>query len=125
VLKLGAVVLDGTKIHAALSYERAGQIEMQRREEVGELTVMADAADQAGVTMGCRSPKSWRGVKSGSLRSPGRAIIVARPKERPAREQAEHAAKIAERAAKSAETAGRPAACSACGKRPALRIRSI
>ncbi len=48
MLKLGAVVLDGTKIHAALSYERAGQIEMQRREEVGELTVMADAADQAG-----------------------------------------------------------------------------
>jgi hypothetical protein len=53
MLKLGTVALDGTKIHAdasrhsALSYERAGQIEMQLREEVGKLTAMAEAADQA------------------------------------------------------------------------------
>jgi hypothetical protein len=42
VLKLGTEALDGTKIHAdasrhsALSYERAGQIEMQLREEVAK-----------------------------------------------------------------------------------------
>src|ERR1700710_2142294 len=50
VLKLGTVALDGTKIHAnasrhsALSYERAGQIEMQLREEVVKLTAMAETA---------------------------------------------------------------------------------
>jgi len=53
MLKLGTVALDGTKIHAnasrhsALSYERAGQIEMQLREEVAKLTAMAEAAEQA------------------------------------------------------------------------------
>jgi transposase len=58
MLKLGTVALDGTKIHAdasrqsALSYERAGQIEMQLREEVGKLTAMAEAADQADVPDG-------------------------------------------------------------------------
>ena len=63
MLKLGTVALDGTKIHAnasrhsALSYERAGQIEMQLREEVAKLTAMAEAADQADVPDGMSIPE--------------------------------------------------------------------
>lgn len=63
MLKLGTVALDGTKIHAnairhsALSYERAGQIEMQLREEVAKLTAMAEAADQADVPDGMSVPE--------------------------------------------------------------------
>jgi transposase len=70
MLKLGTVTLDGTKIHAnasrhsALSYERAGQIEMQLREEVAKLTAMAESADLADVPVGCQFPRNWRGGKS-------------------------------------------------------------
>ena len=48
VLKLGTVALDGTKIHAnasrhkALSYERAGKIEVQLKAEVAELLQVSD-----------------------------------------------------------------------------------
>ena len=62
MLKLGTVALDGTKIHAnasrhsALSYERAGQIEMQLREEVAKLTAMTEATDQADVPDGMSVP---------------------------------------------------------------------
>jgi hypothetical protein len=121
MLKLGTVALDGTKIHAnasrhsALSYERAGQIEMQLREEVAKLTAMAEAADQADVPDGLSIPEELaRREKRLAEIVRARAIIDARAKERYAREQAEHEAKITARAAKSAETGkksgGRPPA---------------
>ena len=115
MLKLGTVALDGTKIHAnasrhsALSYERAGQIEMQLREEVAKLTAMAEAADQADVPDGMSIPEELaRREKRLAEIARARAIIEARAKQRYAREQAEHAAKMAARAAKSAETAKKP-----------------
>src|SRR5271169_6781713 len=55
LLRMGTVVLDGTKIHAnasrhsALSYEHAGKIEAQLKAEVAELLARAEAADQADV----------------------------------------------------------------------------
>jgi transposase len=130
MLKLGTVALDGTKIHAnasrpnrvkpggmhsALSYERAGQIEMQLREEVSKLTAMAEAADQADLPDGMSIPEELaRRDKRLAEIARARAIIEARAKERYAREQAEHAAKMAARAAKSTETGkksvGRPPA---------------
>jgi transposase len=121
MLKLGTVALDGTKIHAnasrhsALSYERAGQIEMQLREEVSKLTAMAEAADQADVPDGMSIPEELaRRDKRLAEIARARAIIEARAKERYAREQAEHAATMAARAAKSTETGkksgGRPPA---------------
>ena len=111
MLKLGTVALDGTKIHAnasrhsALSYERAGQIEMQLREEVSKLTVMAEATDQADVPDGMSIPEELarRDERLAEI-ARARAIIEARAKERYAREQAEHAAKMAAREARSAET---------------------
>jgi transposase len=115
MLKLGTVALDGTKIHAnasrhsALSYERAGQIEMQLREEVAKLTAMAEAADQADVPDGMSVPEELaRREKRLAEIARARAIIEARAKERYAREKAEHEAKMAARAAKSAETGKKP-----------------
>jgi transposase len=115
MLKLGTVALDGTKIHAnasrhgALSYERAGQIEMQLREEVAKLTAMAEAADQTDVADGMSIPEELaRREKRLAEIARARAIIEARAKERYAREKAEHEAKMAARAAKSAETGKKP-----------------
>jgi transposase len=115
MLKLGTVALDGTKIHAnasrhsALSYERAGQIEMQLREEVARLTAMAEAADQADVPDGMSVPEELaRREKRLAEIARARAIIEARAKERYPRENAEHEAKMAARAAKSAETGKKP-----------------
>jgi transposase len=115
MLKLGTVALDGTKIHAnasrhsALSYERAGQIEMQLREEVVKLTATAEAADQADVADGMSIPEELaRREKRLAEIARARAIIEARAKERYAREKAEHEAKMAARAAKSAETGKKP-----------------
>jgi hypothetical protein len=74
VSKLGTAALNGTKIHAdasrhgALSYERAGQIEMQWREEVGKLTAMAEAADQADVPDAMSLPRGTRAAR----KAPGR-----------------------------------------------------
>ena len=115
MLKLGTVALDGTKIHAnasrhsALSYERAGQIEMQLREEVAKLTAMAEATDQADVPDGMSVPEELaRREKRLAEIARARAVMEARAKERYARELAEHEAKMAARAAKSAETGKKP-----------------
>jgi transposase len=126
MLTLGTVALDGTKIHAnasrhsALSYERAGQIEMQLCEEVGKLTAMAEAADQADVADGMSIPEELaRREKRLSEIARARAIIEARAKQRYAREKAEHEAKMAARAAKSAETGKKPG-----GRRPVLPVEA-
>ena len=115
MLKLGTVALDGTKIHAnasrhsALSYERAGQIEMQLREEVARLTAMAESADQADVPDGMSIPEELaRREKRRAEIARVRAIIEARAKERYAHEQAEHDAKMAARDAKTAKTGKKP-----------------
>jgi hypothetical protein len=115
MLKLGTVALDGTKIHAnasrhsALSYERAGQIEMQLREEVATLTAMAEAADQADVPDGMSVPEELaRREKRLAEIARARAVIEARAKERYAREKTEYEAKMAARAAKSAATGKKP-----------------
>src|ERR1700723_1316231 len=63
MLKMGTVVLDGTKIHAnasrpsALSYEHAGKIEEQLKAEVAELLAKPEAADQCEVSDGMSIPE--------------------------------------------------------------------
>src|ERR1700733_13319580 len=58
VLKMGAIGLDGTKIHAnasrhsALSYEHAGKIEAQLTAEVADLMAKAEAADATEIPDG-------------------------------------------------------------------------
>src|SRR3954471_17238002 len=119
MLKLGTVALDGTKIHAnasrhsALSYEHATKIEAQLKAEVAELLAKAEAADQAGIPDGLSIPEELA-RREERLRklAEARAKIIARAKERFAREQADYQAKLAARDAKAAasgkKSAGRP-----------------
>lgn len=86
MLKLGTVALDGTKIHAnasrhsALSYEHAGKLEAQLKQEVAELLALADSEDRADVPDGMSIPE----------------------------ELAEHAAKMAAREEKARATGKKP-----------------
>ncbi len=115
VLKLGTVALDGTKIHAnasrhsALSYEHAGQIEAQLKAEVADLMAKAAAADQADVPDGMSIPEELarRETRLAAI-ARAKVTIEARAKERHAREQAEHDARMAQRAAKTAATGKKP-----------------
>jgi transposase len=131
VLKLGTVGLDGTKIHAnasrhsALSYEHAGHIETQLKAEVADLIAKAEAADQADIPDGISIPEELE-RREERLRklAEARAKIEARAKERHAREQAEHEAKLAARKGQGGEQRqedGRQAAVTACIRRFAHR----
>jgi transposase len=120
MLKLGTLGLDGTKIHAnasrhsALSYEHAGKIEAQLKAEVAELTAKAEAADKADIPDGMSIPDELARREDRLQKiAETSAKIEARGKERFAREQAEHEAKLAARKAKTASTGKKP-----CGKPP-------
>ena len=133
VLKLGTVGLDGTKIHAnasrhsALSYEHAGTIEAQLKAEVADLMAKAEAADQADIPDGFSIPEELE-RREERLRklAEARAKIEARAKERHAREQAEHEAKLAARKAKEEssgkKTGGKPPSPPAPGALPTDQI---
>ncbi|MSP03609.1 MAG: IS1182 family transposase [Acetobacteraceae bacterium] len=115
VLKMGAVALDGTKIHAnasrhsALSYEHAGKIEEQLKAEVAELLKKAEAADQTDIPDGMSIPEELERRQDRLEKlAAARAKIEARAKERYARELAEHEAKMAARTAKTAATGKKP-----------------
>src|ERR1700687_6237191 len=111
MLKMGAIGLDGTKIHAnanrhsALSYEHAGKIEAQLKAEVAELMSKAEAADKADIPDGMSIPDELARREDRLQKiAEARTKIEARGKERFAREQAEHEAKLAAREAKTAAT---------------------
>src|SRR6202040_3633284 len=115
MLKVGAVALDGTKIHAnasrhsALSYEHAGKIEEQLKAEVSDLMARAEAADQADVADGMSIPDELaRREERLAKLAEARAKIEARTKERFEREAAEHRAKLAAREAKTEATGKKP-----------------
>ena len=115
VLKLGTVALDGTKIHAnasrhsALSYEHAGKIEAQLKAEVADLMARAEAADQADAPDGMSIPEELaRREERLAKIAQARAAIEARARERHARAQAGHDAKMAQRAAKTSATGKQP-----------------
>ena len=115
VLKMGTLALDGTKIHAnasrhrALSYEHAGKIEAQLKEEVAELLAKAEAADQTDVPDGMSIPEELaRREDRLTQLAVARAKIEARAAERYARELTEHEAKLAAREAKTAATGKKP-----------------
>src|SRR5690348_5665793 len=100
MLKLGTVALDGTKIHAnasrhsALSYEHACKLEADLAAEVAELLKLAEAADGKDVPDGMSVPEELARREQRLARiAAAKAVIVARAKERFAREQAEHEAK--------------------------------
>src|SRR5580698_3663876 len=115
LLKMGTLALDGTKIHAnasrhrALSYEHAGKIEAQLKEEVAELLAKAEAADQTDVPDGMSIPEELaRRQDRLEKLAVAKAKIEARAAERYARELTEHEAKLAAREAKTAATGKKP-----------------
>ncbi len=115
VLKLGTIGLDGTKVHAnasrhsALSYEHAGKIEAQLKAEVAELLARAEAADKADIPDGMSIPDELARREDRLQKiAQARTKIEARARERFAREQAEHEAKLAAREAKTAATGKKP-----------------
>src|ERR1017187_4178833 len=115
VLKMGTIALDGTKIHAnasrhsALSYEHAGKIEAQLKAEVAELLARAEAADKADLPDGMSIPDELaRREERLQKIAQARTKIEARARERFAREQAEHEAKLAAREAKTEATGKKP-----------------
>jgi hypothetical protein len=114
-LQLGTVALDGTKIHAnasrhsALSWEHASKIEAQLKAEVAELMAKAEAADKADIPDGMSIPDELARREDRLQKiAEARTKIEARGKERFAREQAEHEAKLAAREAKTAATGKKP-----------------
>jgi transposase len=133
LLKLGTVALDGTKVHAnasrhsALSYEHASKLEAQLKAEVGELMARAEAADSADVPDGMSVPEELARREERLARiAAAKAKIEARAKERFAREQADHEAKMHAREEKARKTGrkpgGRPPAPPAAGPGPGDQV---
>lgn len=115
VLKLGTVGLDGTKLHAnasrhsALSYEHAQKIEAQLQQEVKQLLLLAEHADEVEVPDGMSIPEELqRREQRLAAIAEAKAKIHARAQERFEREQAEYQAKMAAREAKQKETGKKP-----------------
>ena len=113
VLKLGNLSLDGSKIHAdaskskAVSYKRLSEIEARLRQEVYELFVLAEQADQGEVRLpdGLNIPDeiALRQERLTNL-AQARAVLEARAQERYEAEKAEYEAKLREREKKAAKT---------------------
>jgi transposase/IS5 family transposase len=119
--QFGTVSLDGTKLHAnasrhsALSYEHAGKIETQLKQEVQELLALAETADQGEHPEGLSVPAEIaRREDQLTAIAAAKAKIEARAKERYAREKAAFDAKLNAREAKAAKTGRKPT-----GKPPA------
>ena len=121
--QFGSVSLDGTKLHAnasrhsALSYEHAGKIETQLKQEVRELLALAESADSERVARRPSVPAdTLREVATSIARredqlaaiAKAKAKIEARAKERYAREKAEFDAKLKARADNAAKTGRKP-----------------
>lgn len=104
--RVGTVSVDGTKIaanaskHAAVSYQRAGELITQFQLEVAELTTRAEQADgkEAKETLDLPAELARREKRLASLKH-ARQIIEAQAKEMAAAQQVEHQAKVAERQA--------------------------
>jgi transposase len=104
--RLGTVSVDGTKIqanaskHAAVSYQRAGELIQQLQLEVQGLVTRAEQADtrEARETLDIPAELTRRESRIEALQQ-ARQVIEARAKEIAAAQQAEHQAKVAARQA--------------------------
>ena len=102
--KVGAVSVDGTKIqanaskHAAVSYQRAGEMIEQLQLEVKELVERAKQADatEAKETLDIPAELAWREKRVAALKE-ARQVIERRAKEMAAAQQEEYKAKQAKR----------------------------
>lgn len=117
VLQLGNISLDGSKIHAdaskskAVSYQRLIELENQLHQEVNELFVLGEQADQGEV----RLPEGLVLENEIAIRqerlvnlAKAKAVLEERAKERYAAEKAEYEAKVREREAKARKQRHKP-----------------
>jgi transposase len=106
VLKMGNISLDGSKIHAdaaksqAVSYKRLGELEARLRQEVHELIMLGEQADQGDLVLPeglvIRDEIMLRQERLENL-AKARAVLEARAQERYAAEQADYEAKLRQR----------------------------
>lgn len=113
--QFGSVSLDGTKLHAnasrhsALSYEHAGKIETQLKQEVQELLALAESADQNEHPEGlCVPAEIARREDQLAAIAAAKTKIEARARERYLREKAEFDAKLKVREEKAAKAGRKP-----------------
>ena len=107
--RVGTVSVDGTKIqanaskHAAVSYQRAGELICQLQLEVQELVTRAEQADtrEAKETLDIPAELTRRETRIKALQQ-ARQVIEARAKGLAAAQQGEHQAKVAARQAQRA-----------------------
>jgi hypothetical protein len=107
--RVGTVSVDGTKIqanaskHAAVSYQRAGELIGQWQLEVQELVTRAEQADtrEAKETLDIPAELTRRETRMAALKQ-ARQVIEARAKGIVAAQQAEHQAKVTARQAQRA-----------------------
>jgi transposase len=104
--RVGTVSVDGTKIqanaskHAAVSYQRAGELSTQFQLEVAELTARAEQADgkEAKETLDLPAELARREKRIAALKH-ARQILEAQAKAMAAAQQVEQQAQVAERQA--------------------------
>jgi transposase len=111
MLKLGTVSLDGTKVqanaskHQALSWQYACKLEKQLQEEVEQLWLFADQADQAAIPDGMKIPEELeRREKRLATIAEAKRKIEARAAERYEQEKQAYENKLAEREKKAKES---------------------
>jgi len=116
--RVGTVSVDGTKMaanaskHAAVSYQRAGEMIEQLELEVEQLLQKAEAEDAKPLAEGLSVPEEMarREARLVALKQ-ARAVIEQRAKERAAEQRAEYEQKLAERQARQErgdKVGGRP-----------------
>jgi transposase len=106
VLKMGNISVDGSKIHAdaskskAVSYKRLGELEVQLRQEVSELMMLGEEADQGELVLPeglvIQDEISLRQERLENL-AKAKMVLEARAQERYEAEQAEYEAKVRRR----------------------------
>lgn len=134
-LKVGQITVaaDGTKVlaqaskHAAVSYERAGELILQLQAEVKQLLDKAEKADSTPLADGLTIPAeiARRGQRQAALET-ARAVIAERARARAEAERADYERKAGERAAKRARGerggSGSPAARSEATSKRAVQL---
>lgn len=114
--RIGAMSLDGTKLHSiaswhsALSYARAERIEAKRKAKVQELMALAEAAGMNAVADGVNLPNEIRSREDRlAAIEQASATIEARAQARTERERAEYPGQAGRQAARSDSLSIRPA----------------
>jgi transposase len=115
LLKVGTVALDGTKVkanasrHSALSYGHAEKLEAQLTQEVRQLLLLAEAADNVPIPDELDIPQELarREQRLAAIRQ-AKAEIEARAQQRHSAEQLEYEAKVAARQQRAEETGKKP-----------------